>query len=398
MFKVKCPHCYATIDRRELWFVCAGHPEAGYEKCEKRFNARRQNQTGYRVEMYPAFGPARPLWRSPGRWWRSPRTARCPACNGQTGQHLCPKCNTPLPPGFGRGRSPLIAIVGARSTGKTVYLTVLTHRLRTALNARFQADVLPFGDDVVDWLNTNQRLLFEEGDLPEFTQQPDGRSEPLIFVWRRRRGRLRRRIRNDVLSLLDTPGESLSTRTRADELQYLGNVDAVIVLLDPLSLSGLRQKIKLDAGTPIAEENALQVLSQVTGALRRREGIPEDKPIDKPIAVAFAKVDLLRDHLGEDHPIFRSEIEDPWYDETAGDAVHKSMRELLLGWEASGIDIHLSTNYATHRYFALSSLGRQPNYAANKISGEGVSPQRVTDPLEWLLHHYRVIPGRRRRG
>ncbi|GLW29813.1 hypothetical protein [Actinoplanes regularis] len=398
MFKVKCPHCYHTIDRRLLWFVCTGHPVAGSEKCEKRFNRLRQNQTGYRVEMYPAFGPTRPLWRSPSRWWRTPRTARCPYCGGQTGQHLCPRCNTPLPSGFGRGSSPLIAIAGARSTGKTVYLTVLTYRLQHAMNTRFRADVLPVGDDVTDWLKTNQRLLFENGDLPEFTQQPDGRSEPLIFQWRRRSSRLRRRFRTDVISLLDTPGESLSTRTRADELQYLGNVDAFIVLLDPLSLPGLQQKIKVADGTPIAEENALQVLSQVTGALRRREGRPEETLIDKPIAIAFAKIDLLREHLGADHALFRQETEDPWYDETAGEALSTSMRGLLHEWGAAELDIHLESNYQTYRYFALSSLGRQPNYAANKIAQEGVSPQRVTDPLEWLLTYYRLIPRRKTRG
>lgn len=321
-------------------------------------------------------------------------------CNSITGEHVCPCCNTPLPANFGDRWSPVIAMVGARATGKTVYLTVLAHQIKGALRARFGADVWLFGDEARTWLATNEQMLFEDKDLPALTERPrDGRSEPLVFEWRRRHGRFRRRFASSYLSFLDTAGESLGTESGVAELQYLRSVDAMIVLLDPYSLPRVGEKMGLTTAKPVAASNAMDVLGQVTQVLRKQEGLKSNERIAKPIAVAFAKFDLLGDQLKEEHrqALFRPETDEPWYDETAGRAMHEAMRELILDWEA-GIDSHLEAHYKNYQYFALSSLGRPPNLETNKVSDQGVWPRRVPDPLEWLLSRYKLVPGRRTNG
>ena len=146
--------------------------------------------------MYPVFPP--PRRRGP-----SPRSARCPDCDGLTGEYVCAECHTPLPVNFGSSFSPVIAVVGARSTGKTVYLAVVANHLRTVLCNRFAADVCLFGDNARATLEANVEAIFNLGKLPGFTEHSDGRSEPLVFGWHRPSGR------SSYLSFLNTAGESL---------------------------------------------------------------------------------------------------------------------------------------------------------------------------------------------
>lgn len=389
-FIVTCPFCYRDTNRLRPWFECSGVAAAGYSQCPKKPDPVRQELTGSDEPMYPVFRP-------PWLWLPSPRRAHCPGCNGRTGTRVCAECHTPLPAKFGGSFSPVIAVVGARSTGKTVYLTVVAEHLRTVVRARFGATVSIFPDDAYKTLAANVDAIFVNGSLPAFTEQPDGRSEPLVFEWRRRR-RLFRRYRSSYLSFLDTAGESLGTRTGVEELKFLAGVDSFIVVLDPFTLPGARDRLSLPEGAPTAESNAYKVLDQVTEMIRRAEGTGPQARIKKPIAVAFAKIDALRGVLGEGHPIFGAEANGRWVDDAAGRAVHESVREMLRDWGASDIDDHMEANYSKYRYFAVSSLGRPPDYEQNTVAEGGVRPLRIADPVVWLLSVYKIVPRRRSGG
>jgi hypothetical protein len=390
MFGVTCPFCYHRTNRLRPWFECSGMAAPGYPSCPKKPDPVRQRETGNDEPMYPAFPP-------PWLWLPSPRRAFCPDCNGRTGQHVCAECHTPLPANFGGSFSPVIAVVGARSTGKTVYLTVVAQHLSTVVSDRFGATVWLFPDEAYKTHQANVQAIFEQGSLPAFTEQRDGRSEPLVFEWRRRR-RAFSRYRSTYLSFLDTAGESLGTRTGVQELRFLSGVDSFIVVLDPFTLPGARDRLSLPEGAPTAESNAYEVLAQVTEVIRKAEGTGRRARSKKPIAVAFAKIDALRGVLGEGHPIFGAEATRPWVDDAAGRAVHESVREMLRDWGASNIDDHMRANYSHYRYFALSSLGRQPDYEHYAVAEGGVRPLRVADPVAWLLSVYRLVPRRRGGG
>jgi hypothetical protein len=390
MFEVTCPFCYHPTNRLRPYFECSGMAAAGYPQCPKKPDPIRQKDTGNDEPMYPVFARSRMLLPSPKR-------AHCPECNGPTGQHVCAECHTPLPAKFGGSFSPVIAMVGARSTGKTVYLTVVAHHLRTVVRDRFGATVWLYGDDAYKTLEANVEGIFNQGSLPPFTEQRDGRSEPLVFEWRRRQ-RIFRRYQSSYLSFLDTAGESLGTRTGIQELKFLAGVDSFIVVLDPFTLPGARDRLSLPEGAPKAESNAYEVLAQVTEVIRKAEGTGRQARSKKPIAVAFAKIDALRGVLGEGHPIFGAEANGPWVDDAAGRAVHESVREMLRDWGASDIDDLMEQNYSHYRYFALSSLGRPPDYEHYAVAAGGVRPLRVADPVVWLLSVYKLVPRRRGGG
>jgi len=390
-FKVTCPFCYRRTSRLSPWFVCSGWPAPGFKACERTVDTRRREQTGYADPMYPVFAPR-------VKWLPTPRRTKCRWCQGRTGEHVCRECHTPLPAHFGGGLSPVIALVGARSTGKTVYLAVVANHLQTVLRDRFRASVWLSVDERRDWLRATAGAIFDEGTLPIITQQRDGRSEPLVFEWRRRTGRLFRRYRSTYLSFLDTAGESLGTQRGVAEMRFLAGADAFIVLLDPFTLPTARDRLSLPDAAPSAEASALDVLAQVTEVLRNSGGIGRRERIRTSIAVAFAKIDALRGYLGEDHPIFARETSSPWYDEASGRAIHESVRELLRDWGARDIDDFMEANYTNYRYSAVSSLGRPPDYAHNTVAEGGVRPMRVGDPLVWLLSRYKIVPSRRVRG
>src|SRR5262249_27418215 len=159
----------------------------------------------------------------------TPPRAPCPNCGGQSGIRVCPCCRSELSANFGTAASPLIGMVGARGTGKTVYLTVLAHEMRTNLRRRFAADVRLSGDrprgavSPLRWLQQNINSVYEDPRLPLPTpQSPDGRREPVVFEWRQEYKRLGvRPLRPSHLSFFDTAGDDLTSQQQTHDLAYL---------------------------------------------------------------------------------------------------------------------------------------------------------------------------------
>lgn len=425
MRTTSCPYCYARIDAGRLGFLCTGRGSPGRRGCERVRDADRERETGYQL-------PARPFFLDGGRGWlptrlvpaRAPttgvaaarslaarsrpgrsRAAGCPDCGAESGIRACPSCHSPMPAGFGESPSPLIAMVGAKGTGKTVYLTVLAHELLHGLRRRFDADVRPTGDvqgearSPLQWLEGNVDAVFDAKRLfPATEAARQGRRSPVVFAWRQERRRLGRPVlRTSYLSFYDTAGEDLTSQDRTHDLRYLGSADALIVLLDPFTIGRARDQIAVPDLAVRSREPADQVLSRVTEMLRSALGTPSGKKVDVPVAVAFAKVDAFFDLLGADHPLVRTPPAEPWYDEPAGRDLHEHVRALLEEWGADDIDAHLRLNYTTFRYFGVSALGAEPDYERNLVDPGGVRPHRVGEPLVWLLSRFGVVatgPGR----
>jgi hypothetical protein len=79
------------------------------------------------------------------------------------------------------------------------------------------------------------------------------------------------------------------------------------------------------------------------------------------------------------------------YDDEAARSMHVSVREMLHDLNADAITQVFEKNYTDYRYFAVSSLGRPPNYEDGKSAG-AVRPIRVSEPLVWLLAKYDLVP------
>jgi hypothetical protein len=393
MAKVSCPFCYHEVEGNRLWYQCTGRGSPGRPGCKPEPDEARSRETGY-VEAVRRSFPA--TTRNP-HW---PAKAACSECGAESGIRTCPTCHTPVPANFGASSSPLIAMVGAKGTGKTVFLNVLGHELLHGLRRRFGADVRMSGTGQrktmastlnIDDVFSGHRLMAQT------IEAVDGRREPAVFEWRQEHkvAGIPRGYRTTFLSFYDTAGEDLTNQESTHDLTYLGAADSLILLLDPFQIPAAAHQIRLPDEAIINREPTLDVLNRVTEKLRVSHSVKSNRRIKIPVAVAFAKIDAFFDHLGADHPLLRQPPATAAYDDVAGQETHEHIRALLHEWEADDIDTHLRYNYASFRYFAVSALGAPPDYRTGDVDPGGVRPFRVAEPLLWLLSQFSVVPRQR---
>ncbi|MGH3867574.1 MAG: zinc ribbon domain-containing protein [Pseudonocardiaceae bacterium] len=393
MATVACPYCYHPINQGKLAYQCLGRGVPGGPRCAKREDELRQQLTNVRTAAYPTFIP------ESSRIFDSPRQAACPHCGGLTGVRACPACHTPLSSTFAESRSPLVGMVGGKGAGKTVYLSVLHHELRTTVRRRFQADIRLTGDQQGgagsprQWLENYEEQLFTQGRLFEQTAGAlNGLRTPVVIEWRQPKRRLGiETFATTVLSFYDAAGEDLTSQDRVHTQAYLGVANGLVLLLDPWQLPGAMDRIDVPASVVRDAEPPLEVLNRITELLRVSHQVKASRRVKVPLAVVFAKMDAFFPVLGGNHPLLAKPPALPGYDESAGQDTHEHVRAMLHEYGADDIDAHLMHNYATFRYFAVSALGAEPDYATREVDAGGVQPFRVEEPLLWLLHGFGVI-------
>lgn len=393
MSKVACPYCYHRIDLGKLRFQCTGRASPGRDRCKRVVDEDRQRLTGFGSASLPTFPP--PESRNP----IVARTAPCPDCGTPTGIRACQVCRTPLPANFADSRSPLIGMVGGKNAGKTVYTTVLAHELRNNIRRRFAADIWFAGDQqggigsVSDWLADYEQALFGDSRLFESTASAaDGIKVPLVLQWRQPRRSFGREVHNTTtLSFYDAAGEDMTTQEFVNAQAYLTSADGLIVLLDPFQLKGSLDRIAVPDASRRDTEPPINVLTRITELLRSSQGVSARRKIATPIAVVFSKFDAFFPMLGEGHPLLSAPSPGAKYDETHGKDTDEHLRALLTELDADDIDAHLRSHYKKYRYFAVSSLGAEPDYDRNRVDPRGVRPFRVDEPLLWLLGLFKVV-------
>ena len=104
----------------------------GQHRLQEGADEARKRLTGSALETYPTFLP-----RDRGR----NGSTNCPTCGGPARRRACPQCHTALPIDFVDSKSPMIGLVGAKGSGKTVLMTVLVKQLREVVGLRFGADI-----------------------------------------------------------------------------------------------------------------------------------------------------------------------------------------------------------------------------------------------------------------
>jgi Double-GTPase 2 len=381
-----CPYCYAQFTQRQIMFRCTGRPSRTGRRCEPVTDKSLQDRTG-RAGLLP------PVFQADGKATR----AICPGCGGETTSRVCPVCHSSLPVHFGKISSRMIALVGARQSGKTVFMTVLVHELMHRIGSRFDAAMMGADDQTrTRFAGDYENPLYHDARLlgATTTARQTGR-EPLVF---RFTTEIRRWIgpsgpQHTLLSFFDTAGEDLISQASVQEnVRYLTAADAIVLLLDPLQMRGARDLAKPGTLLPVAgrtEDNPVSVLERVTDLVMTIDGGPKKK-IRKPLAIAFSKLDVLTHDLRETSPLRRAAPETPFFDDTDSQEVHAEILRLLTRWDGARIDSIAAKYYQRYRYFGLSALGETPT-ADNRVSPRGIRPYRVADPFLWALGEFGAI-------
>ncbi|MFE2849693.1 hypothetical protein ACFXJO_00975 [Streptomyces lavendulae] len=388
--RLTCPYCYEGFAPREIRFRCNTRLSRTGKQC-----ARRRDQV-----LDQRKGPRRshdlgPDFTGDGR----KPTAVCPDCEGETTYRICPVCHSDLPVQFGMVDNRLIALVGPKASGKTVYMTVLLHEVRHRVGEAYGAALMGTDDATMRRYGSDyEDRLYRDHQMFPGTQTASttlNRVDPLVFRFGlRRRTLLRERPQHTVLSFFDTAGEDFSSRESVElNTRYLSNADGIVLLLDPLQMPGARDNAL--PGTPLPGTEGLDspfnVLSRVTSLLLAPRSGRSDRLLDTPVAVVFSKMDAFWHLLEPGSPLRDHAPSRGRFDVGDSLSVHEEVRRLLKDWDGVPIDQLLDNHYSRYRYFGVSALGRNPTPDA-RVAPTGIQPYRVADPLLWLLSEFGSVP------
>ncbi len=337
--------------------------------------------------------------------------------NGFTRDHYkaCPSCHLTLPEAIGTGqvRGTVVAVIGEKGAGKSTYFGALVQQLIEgslagragfALVAQDSFDVDHFEQVSSEelWRKRYGRSLFGadrralEGTKSIRTNK--ALRTPLIYrllfthrpLWHYLL-RPRASYRVTDLILYDTAGEDLES----DEIisryyQFLPRVQGVVFLIDPLRLTGVRQRLSPGAlrGQADGASEASSIVRRFLNQYDRLAGVRVDQAVKVPAAVVVSKSDELREVVGPGSPLLFPSNHVHGLDLDDARRTSQLVHDHLINW-GEGNMVNALKRFSNVGYFAVSSLGRRPG-EDGRI--DGFNPMRVADPLFWILYHLGFLP------
>jgi hypothetical protein len=383
MSALVCPYCFAAAPRRLLEFRCAGRLVGRTGGCEVVNDTVHAQFRGVPTFVAP------PVFTADGRQARAVH----PVCGQLSLRRVCPACHSELPSDYCDVPSRLVALVGAKNSGKSTYIGVLIHELRNRVGRELNASLNACDDRTATrYHNDFEQLLYGQGVLPPITQTAaHGLHDPLVYrLTLTHRGPFGRARRESLaLVLFDTAGEDLTTEASVDShLRYLGVADAVMFLVDPLELPASGGLSKAPPGA--SPDDPLDVIRRVTNLVRASRGIRSPRTLPVSVALCLTKIDSLDLGISEQSPLLADRRRDGRLDLTDRGLVGEEMRALLAHWGGDSIERELADAYESCGVFGVSALGHPPSGGA--VGAAGITPRRVEDPLLWLLHRFKMIP------
>lgn len=332
---------------------------------------------------------------------------------------VCPHCHMDIPHAMATSQvaSHTIALIGVRNSGKSNYLGVLTHWLgkRFGPEADFQFQDLPTFDikqrkTVGSWhlWRERYRQVVDNGQV--LTQTPSGTSDlriPLLFrltfpksLPKRLISPIGRHSAADLV-LFDAAGEDLcDPEVMSLHHRYVRNASGLIFLIDPFELPGVREQLPpalRDQLKPV-DSMASEGIDRVIELYEKQAAVHAGTgTIRTPIAVVFTKADLFRqvpELVERRSPILRDSQHRKGF---AADDCHELNDHIIScmqSWGAAELVSKVRGRFRTSSFFALSSLGHQPD-ANGRV--HRIEPMRIADPLLWLMWQLGHLRTARRR-
>lgn len=390
---VACPYCFVDIDLRKVAFRCAGVPMAGRQECVPHVDPQRVAVLRDHSTVLPPVlahasdghhivddrgEPELLLAKFDGR-------VPCDRCQGMTSIKICPHCHSLLPEELREG-AVSIGVVGARNSGKTVLLALFEKQMLTGLTQRFQVAVDHPGGTIglANDLNVFRDDMERDGRLPAQTQAVGGgRKAPSVYRWKWVNGPAR------IISVYDTAGEDVANRDNAMAQHHLRAANAIFLVIDPLALAENRHLARNKGIDLVPETLQNDILDGLTSVLRQQqEGqgrFSRSGKISTPLAVVVTKMDALWETLDPNSPLRTLGEPTPYFDEQDSQTIHDHLMMMLNQWGGGSLVNKIQAEFDRYRFFAVSSLGGEPEYRTGRLPQNQVMPSRVLDPLLWVL-------------
>jgi hypothetical protein len=385
-----CPVCWLKFDRGDVMNIAVhaslrGDPILG-EQHLQRFHATRFNDRGQALDAMSIPAP----------------------------ELACPHCRRKLPQGFLDTPHLIFSIVGAPSSGKSYYLSVLIKVLPATLFQRYGVtfrDADPTSNVILNQMKTQlfsaatpqEAFLAKtelEGAMYE-TLPRLGRKVPLPKPFIFNLSNPRDQSQDFSVVFYDNAGEHFEpTRDSAESpgAQHIAAASGIFFLFDPLHNAEFKRRLTGLQDPQIESRRMDQqdiILAETEVRIKSLLGLDARQKIATPFCVIVGKSDTWLHLLGDD--AIESPVRDGLIDVEVVARNSKRVRELLLSICPS-IVANAEAISSDVMYFAASPLGCSPVEFedARGVKLIGPDPQRLTprfveDPTLWVLS--RVAPG-----
>lgn len=387
--KYTCPYCFTKHPIHMVKFRCSD------EDCELEIDDTYSAFTGkYDVEMPHILELAQPTGFFATTFSKMPSEATCENHNKSTTIKICPTCHSELPRTIGQYEDLIFAVVGAKETGKSNFISVLINQLEKEIGDTYGFYAQPLNEDTLKRYRRDfWTPLYKDKQVVNVTHQArrgDDVTRPLLYSLRFYHKSDSRIYKVITFAFFDTAGEDLDSEDTMSKVnKYIYNSSGIILLLDPLQLEHVRNKLPDDFVKPEINTDSQEILLRMTNLIRKGMQLREDKKIDIPVAVAFSKIDAVKPILDPSSALHfpSNHSQSDMFDYVDFQNVQSEIEGLIKDWSETSMTNALRTNYKSYGYFGISSFGHNP---VNGIL-QNIEPYRVTDPFLWLLAQHNVI-------
>ncbi|KUO19071.1 TRAFAC clade GTPase domain-containing protein [Streptomyces dysideae] len=408
MTTVICPYCFDRAPAAKLPYRCLMTPSGvrGGTPCGPERDDVWAGFMGPSVPPAarmrgPVFSPARNVAALTAGLRGGGSSVPCPGCGVSTPVRVCRSCHSDLPSDYCDQDSRIIALVGAKASGKSTYVSVLVNELNQRVGQAYHAVLAAMGQSTQQRDKEMAEDLYDRLRLPDATRPAAlGFNDPLLYrLSVPRRGRLGSGTRHTTLVFFDAAGEDLAGAEAMDRYtRYLSAADGIVLLVDPLQLGSVRDRLPIHDGPPlpVVETPPQQIAADLAAQLRAHGKGGSRGRVTTPIAVAVTKTDMLKPLLDPHSPLLANASHtDGAFDQDDRLAVHEEIRSLMADWDSGALVRQLELDFAELSLFGLSALGAPPPAdAPADVPKSGPRPIRVEDPLLWLLARRGLLPVR----
>ena len=316
----------------------------------------------------------------------NPACPRC--CQVAASPGACPACQFDIPPEWLVDRTISIAMTGARSAGKSVLIGVMMDQFEHFLGVMHKTLLQPLGTTQERFERIYRQPLYAQRLLlkptPPFEQEV---VEPLMWSFGINGVRY-------CLALTDAAGEDFESLAPGDaRFAYLGSVDLIVSLIDPLKVPGVAAILEGVVNSPVGAGSDLTVLRQVLAAIKAHRHA-ESGP--QYLALTLSKFDVLQHMRGVQAMPWQSimnrpgaamqrdpSLAAPFENSADSDLLQAELAGLLAVMGAELLLFSAREAAIPWRLFATSALGMSPTSEA--VHRGGISPFRVLDLLKAAL-------------
>jgi hypothetical protein len=321
----------------------------------------------------------------------------CTECESKTRSRLCPNCHQELPHTIGEFRNLIISVIGAKNAGKSCYLPVLIETLRRSVGPDLNFTIQTLNDDTAGRYNRDYReRLMVQKKMLEATRSGLSNADvrlPLLFrlSFHDERPGGQRTVTNLVtLAFFDTAGEDMNSQdTMAHVNKYIYRSDGIILLLDPLQLNSVRDRLKSDPkiSLPDRDIETSDIITRLDHLIHAGQNLSAKEQIKIPLAVTLSKFDAVGSLVDSQLNVARNSGHVVGFDAADFDAVDAEVQSLVDDWDGQYLLEQVKSGFSRYGFFAMTALGGAPDN--NEIAS--IRPKRVADAFLWILHVHKLI-------